>query len=120
LTLPRSVKGKAKKPRRMRWEKPGAAREKTWEGTRRLDPLRGFTWVDPSGERAVTRLEAVGAYGRTKTGRRPLLGPPARLSRALSQEVRHRVYAHFGPFLRHPGRGRAKHDKGRDPSERCS
>jgi len=83
----------------MQWKKRRGQREDTGGG---LDPLRGFARVDPSGERGVTRLGAAGPCGSTKTGRRPLLGPPARLGRALSQKVRYPVYAHFGPSLRHP------------------
>ena len=37
-------------------------------GQRGVDPLRGFIFVDPSGKREVTHLEAVGVYGSKKMG----------------------------------------------------
>jgi hypothetical protein len=51
----------------------------------------------------------LGASGPgSKTGRRPLLGPPARLEPALSQRVGGPVYAHSGPSSPQAGEGKMK------------
>jgi hypothetical protein len=47
-------------PRRMRWEKLGAAREKMRKGHRGLNPLGSFACIDLSSKRGVTHPKVLG------------------------------------------------------------